>query len=243
MARMTVQGTNGQGVNVREQPDASARRLGGLAEGATVEAGERAWRRIRTGVLEGWVAAEYLAEAPAEEQPSGEGPWEYFSAEEIAGVMGVPVANVERHWPPIHAALAERGIADWLVQMAALATVAIETASTFAPVREAFWLSEEWRRANLARYWPYYGRGHIQLTWRENYVTYGQQLGVDLVGNPDLALDPEISARVLALYFDQRGVAEAARAGDWGEVRRRVQGAHAGLDRMVAIVGELERIS
>jgi predicted chitinase len=81
------------------------------------------------------------------------------------------------------------------------------------------------------------------VTWRENYATYGKQLAVDLVGNPDLALDPEVSARVLALYFDQRGVAEAARAGDWGEVRRRVQGAHAGLDRMVAIVGELERIS
>jgi hypothetical protein len=243
MPRMIVQGTNGQGVNVREQPDASSRRLGGLAEGATVEAGERAWRRIRTGVLEGWVAAEFLADAaPPEEKPGDQGPWSIFSAEESAGVMGVPVPNVERHWPPIHAALAERGIADRLVQMAALATVAIETASTFAPVREAFWLSEEWRRQNL-RYYPYYGRGHLQLTWRENYATYGQQLGVDLVGNPDLALDPEVSARVLALYFDQRGVAEAARAQDWGEVRRRVQGAHAGLDRLTAIVGELDRIS
>jgi threonine synthase len=39
-----------------------------------------------------------------------------------------------------------------------LATTEWETAQTFKPVREAFWLSEEWRRQNL-NYYPYYGRG------------------------------------------------------------------------------------
>ena len=39
-----------------------------------------------------------------------------------------------------------------------LATAFHETAQTMQPVREAFWLSEDWRRANL-RYYPYYGRG------------------------------------------------------------------------------------
>ena len=49
-----------------------------------------------------------------------------------------------------------------------LATAYHETAHTMKPVREAFWLSEGWRRDNL-RYYPWYGRGYAQLTWRRNY--------------------------------------------------------------------------
>lgn len=47
-------------------------------------------------------------------------------------------------------------------------------------------------------YWRdgWFGRGHIQLTHRLNYERMGKRLGVDLVGNRDLALDPVISARV-----------------------------------------------
>ena len=37
-----------------------------------------------------------------------------------------------------------------------LATVEHETANTFKPIKEAYWLSENWRKRNL-RYYPYYG--------------------------------------------------------------------------------------
>ncbi len=37
---------------------------------------------------------------------------------------------------------------------------------------------------------PYYGHGYVQLTWNKNYEKYGLLLGIDLVGNPSLALDP-----------------------------------------------------
>ena len=46
-----------------------------------------------------------------------------------------------------------------------LATVEWETNKTFQPVREAYWLNEDWRRAHL-KYYPYYGRGFVQLTWK-----------------------------------------------------------------------------
>jgi len=68
-----------------------------------------------------------------------------------------------------------------------LATVQWETAQTFQPVREAFWQTEAWREQNLG-YYPYYGRGYVQLTWQSNYANYAKLLGVDLVGQPDLAL-------------------------------------------------------
>ena len=81
-----------------------------------------------------------------------------------------------------------------------LATVAWETDGTFKPIREAPSKSEEWRRQNL-RYWPYYGRGYVQLTWKSNYETYGKILGIDLVNNPDLALDHKVALFILVHGF------------------------------------------
>jgi hypothetical protein len=172
---------------------------------------------------------------PAPSDPA----WRYWSAEQIASASGCPVAAVRENWPKVWEALRAHHIDGRLEQMAAIATIAIETASTFAPVREAFWMSEEWRKDNL-RYWPHYGRGFIQLTWDYNYRAYGAALGFDLIGNPDLALDPFVSAMVLARYFVDRKVADAAAAQDWPEVRRRVLGATTGLDRLLRIVSALE---
>jgi putative chitinase len=45
----------------------------------------------------------------------------------------------------------------------------------------------------------YYGRGAAQLTWIDNYRTFGRLLGLDLVGDPDLALVPATSAAILVL--------------------------------------------
>jgi predicted chitinase len=81
-----------------------------------------------------------------------------------------------------------------------LATTDWETAHTFQPVREAFWLSEDWRRNNL-RYYPYYGRGYVQLTWESNYSKYAKILNIDLTGNPDLAMDPQTALFILVHGF------------------------------------------
>lgn len=82
-----------------------------------------------------------------------------------------------------------------------LATTQWETAQTFKPVKEAFWLSEDWRREHLSRYFPYYGRGYVQLTWKNNYQKYSDILGRDLVGNPDQAMEPEVALFVLVHGF------------------------------------------
>jgi predicted chitinase len=81
-----------------------------------------------------------------------------------------------------------------------LATTEWETAQTFKPVREAFWKSEEWRQNNL-RYYPYYGRGYVQLTWKGNYQRFSSILGLDLSGNPDMAMNPNIALFVLVYGF------------------------------------------
>lgn len=82
----------------------------------------------------------------------------------------------------------------WLAYM--LATDKHETNATMQPVREAYWLSEDWRKAHL-RYWPFYGRGLVQLTWRENYEKMGRFLKLPLVDQPDLALEPDVAVKVM----------------------------------------------
>jgi predicted chitinase len=83
-----------------------------------------------------------------------------------------------------------------------LATTQHETNKTFQPVIEAYYAGaagEAYRRAKP--YYPYYGRGYVQLTWRNNYQTYGGLLGKDLLNSPDLALQPEIALFVLVHGF------------------------------------------
>jgi putative chitinase len=77
-----------------------------------------------------------------------------------------------------------------------LATALWETARSMKPVVEAFWKSEVWRRRNL-RYYPWHGRGFVQLTWEKNYRRAAHELGVPLDQNPSLALDPTNAAKVI----------------------------------------------
>jgi putative chitinase len=49
----------------------------------------------------------------------------------------------------------------------------------------------------------YAGRGYIQLTGVENYRAAGAYLGVDLVGNPDLAMSLDWSAKIAIWYWTQ----------------------------------------
>ena len=81
-----------------------------------------------------------------------------------------------------------------------LATAYHESAGTFLPVKEAYWLSENWRKNNL-RYYPYYGRGLVQLTWDYNYLKAGENLGYDtqFVNNPDMVMQQDISVKILVL--------------------------------------------
>jgi len=76
------------------------------------------------------------------------------------------------------------------------ATTFHETNATFLPIKEAYWLSEDWRKKNL-RYYPYYGRGFVQITWKENYAKFSKQLNEDFVKNPDLVMLPKYAFKIL----------------------------------------------
>ncbi len=83
-----------------------------------------------------------------------------------------------------------------------LATSFWETAHTMRPVVEAYWLSEDWRRTHL-RYYPWYGRGFVQVTWQANYQRAENELGVAFTKDPSLALDPVNAANIAVLGMSE----------------------------------------
>lgn len=130
--------------------------------------------------------------------------------------------NASRYAPLIMQAMKDQGLDDRDMIDYALATIHAETGE-FAPVTEGqshyntsrggrpFDLYEPHTHKGdgLGNTQPgdgekYRGRGFVQLTGRGHYADYGKRLGIDLINNPDLALDPTVSARILALYLKDR---------------------------------------
>lgn len=68
------------------------------------------------------------------------------------------------------------------------------------------------------------GRGVLQLTGRANYADYSKKLGVDLVGDPELAAKPEYSVMIACQYFKDRNLLEAADKWDLDTVTLKVNG-------------------
>jgi hypothetical protein len=108
-----------------------------------------------------------------------------------------------------------------------LATTYHETAHTMQPI-------EEIGRGRGRPYGntPYYGRGFVQLTWEDNYRKMGNLLNVDLLNNPEKAMDMKIATQImfegmiqgsftngkhyLAKYFNELS--------DWYNARRIING-------------------
>lgn len=56
----------------------------------------------------------------------------------------------------------------------------------------------------------YYGRGIIQLTGRDNYERFSRSSGLDVVNNPDMLLNPEVSLRAAVWYWKTYVMARGA---------------------------------
>lgn len=164
-------------------------------------------------------------------------------AELISAILGPygPIENVSANWPLVEAALDKRGVYSPFSGIAAIATIAVET-GRFYPTRErggpTYLTNLYENRKDLGNTNPgdgakFCGRGFIQITGRANYAHFGSETGKDLENNPDLALDPVVSADVLALYFHERHIPYFADQQNWEMVRRRVNGGLTGWPRFI----------
>ena len=96
--------------------------------------------------------------------------------------------------------------------------------------------------------WRFRGRGIIQLTGRSNYAQAGAELGLDLVGQPGLLLEPGPAALAAAWFWSSRGLNALAddRTGDndledFAEITRRINGGAVGLRERFALYQRVEQ--
>jgi hypothetical protein len=90
-----------------------------------------------------------------------------------------------------------RGLTDlrWLADM--LGTTKWETDHTMQPIKEGGSLAY----LKGKKYWPWYGRGYVQLTWEANYKKFRDRVmklfGADIIANPDLAMRADVAAFIM----------------------------------------------
>jgi len=92
-----------------------------------------------------------------------------------------------------------------------------------------FKFAKEQGRGPDTRYWPYIGRGPIQLTWERNYAAAGDWLGLDLVNHPAWVEQPAIGWQCAAWYWINTGLNAHTDAGDFEALTRAINGGTNGI--------------
>ena len=115
--------------------------------------------------------------------------------------------NFKKYGRLLLRALDDYGISKTIPAQAAYILATASHESLFAPVEEGYYLgakAKEFQRG--LRYYPYYGRGFVQLTWKYNYqwatkalnkAKLGGRDDWDLVNDLDQALDPHAAAYIM----------------------------------------------
>lgn len=75
----------------------------------------------------------------------------------------------------------------------------------------------------------YRGRGYIQITGKDGYRQVGSRIGLDLVANPQLALDPEHCLRIACGFWSWKDINPKCDEGDFVAVTKRINGGTVGL--------------
>jgi putative chitinase len=78
--------------------------------------------------------------------------------------------------------------------------------------------------------WRYHGRGVIQLTGKDNYANCGSGLGVDLISNPSMLIDPKYAVLSAGWFWNKKGLNALADAGDLDTMTKRINGGLIGLN-------------
>ena len=78
--------------------------------------------------------------------------------------------------------------------------------------------------------WAFHGRGLVQLTGRDSYTRCGESLGIDLISNPELLLQPKGAALSAGWFWSKHGLNELADVMDIETMTKRINGGTLGLD-------------
>lgn len=162
----------------------------------------------------------------------------------------VILQNASKCWDSMLNALYEVDLLSPLMMLAMISTVRIEVGRDFLPKKEI--ITEAQANANYQNHkwlgnklpgdgYRFIGRGWPQLTGRYNYEDMSKKLGIDLVNNPDLLLDPEVSAKVMVQFAKDKGIKPLAEAQNWTAVRFKWNGGSNGLSEFQKKITEFSK--
>jgi len=189
------------------------------------------------------------ASGGASPSPATSGP---ITADVQKIVNAVPAghqAAAKKHFPSILEECKKQGVNDKAQVAYILATTILESGAGAHMEEFASGSAYEGRR-DLGNNQSgdgvrYKGRGYVQITGRNNYTNWSKRLGVDLVGNPQLAEKPEYAARILVEgmkegTFTGKKLADYIGGGkqDFTNARRIVNG----TDKAATVAGYAQKI-
>lgn len=98
----------------------------------------------------------------------------------------------------------------------------------------------EWGKKNLGNDkqgdgYKYRGRGYIQITGKANYKKFGDMIGVDLIKNPDKALEPEIADKLALAFWNTNVKGKVKDFTDTRAVTKIINGGSHGLKEREAL--------
>jgi putative chitinase len=83
--------------------------------------------------------------------------------------------------------------------------------------------------------WKYRGRGPIQLTGKQNYVSFSNDTGIDVVKNPDLvATDKKISILSAIWFWNKHKLNDFADKNDLRGMTKKINGGYNGLNDRIS---------
>ena len=88
----------------------------------------------------------------------------------------------------------------------------------------------------------YFGRGLFQLTGKENYDNCGKGIGVDLIGQPDILVQPNYACMSAGWFWNKKGLNDVADADDIETMTKRINGGLLGLDDRKAKIAKAKQI-
>lgn len=88
----------------------------------------------------------------------------------------------------------------------------------------------------------YRGRGFIQITGRANYEACGEGLGLELLADPDLLLQPVNAFRSAGWYWDKHGLNALADLEKIRAITVAINGGTVGLDERVKLYGKIKAV-
>jgi len=90
--------------------------------------------------------------------------------------------------------------------------------------------------------WKYRGRGLKQLTGKDNYARCGAALGVDLVLQPDLLLEPLAAARSAGWFWKANNLSSFADVEDIKGMTKKINGGFIGLEQRQKLYDKVKSV-